>query len=125
MIVRGAGVLCAIIAARRVGGWSGFLLRTLLGFGFGSFISAAGSATCSGYGASRAVPGIYGDRRQDLLLGLCQWFPVNGLGPLLQAALAAGVAAGRLYGGQIDIPVLIKNIVPSQKLHKLAGGRAR
>ena len=64
------------------------------------FIFAAGSATCSGYGASR-------------------------LGPLLQAALAAGVAAGRLYGGQIDIPVLIQDVVPGQKLYELAGGRAR
>ena len=100
MIARGAGVLRAIIAVRRVGGWSGFLLRTLLGYGFGSFISAVGSATCSGYGASR-------------------------LGPLLQAALAAGVAAGRLYGGQVDIPVLIQDVVPSQKLYELAGGRAR
>ena len=98
LIVRGAGVLCAIIAARRVGGWSGYLLRTLLGSGLGSFIFAGGCATISGCGASRL---------------------------LLQGALAAGVVAGRLYGGQIDIPVLIKDIVPSQKLNKLAGGRAR
>ena len=100
MSVRGVGVLCAIIAARRVGGWSGCLLRTLLGYGLGSFIFAGGCATISGCGASR-------------------------LGPLLQAALAAGVAAGRLYGGQVDIPVLIQDVVPSQKLYELAGGRAR
>ena len=100
MIVRGVGGLFAIIAARRVGGWSGFLLRTLLGYGSGSFIFAAGSAICSGYGASR-------------------------LSPLLQGALAAGVAAGRLYGGQIDIPILVQNVVPGQKLYELAGGRAR
>ena len=100
MSALGAGALLATIVARYVGGWSGFLLRTLLGYGFGSFIFAAGTATCSGYGASR-------------------------LGPLLQAALAAGIAAGRLYGGQVDIPVLIQDVVPSQKLYELAGGRAR
>ena len=100
MSARGVGVLCATIAARRVGGWSGLLLRTLLGYGFGSFIFAAGTATCSGYGASR-------------------------LGPLVQGALAAGVAAGRLYGGLIEIPVLINDVVAGQKLHELTGGRAR
>ena len=100
MIARGVGVLCATIAARHVGGWSGFLLRTLLGYGFGSFIFAAGTATCSGSGASR-------------------------LGPLVQGALAANVAAGRLYGGLIDVPVLIQNIVAGQELYQLAGGRTR
>ena len=100
MIARGVGVLLATIAARRVGGWSGFLLRTLLGYGFGSFIFAAGTAACSGYGASR-------------------------LGPLVQGALATGVAAGRLYGALIDVPVLIQDIVPGQKLNKLAGGCTR
>ena len=100
MIARGVGVLCATIAARRVGGWSGLLLRTLLGYGFGSFIFAAGTATCSGYGASR-------------------------LGPLVQGARAAGVAAGSLYGGLIEIPVLIKDIVPGQKLNELTGRRTR
>ena len=45
--------------------------------------------------------------------------------PDIQAALAAGIAAGRLYGGQVDIPVLIQDVVPSQKLYELAGGRAR
>ena len=100
MIARGVGVLCATIAARRVGGWSGLLLRTLLGYGFGSFIFAAGTATCSGYGASR-------------------------LGPLVQGALAAGVAAGRFYGGLIEIPVLINDVVAGQKLHELTGRRTR
>ena len=100
MSALGVGVLCATIAARRVGGWSGLLLRTLLGYGFGSFIFAAGTATCSGYGASR-------------------------LGPLVQGALAANVAAGRLYGGLIDVPVLIQDIVSCEKLDKLAGGRTR
>ena len=100
MIVRGAGVLCAIIAARRVGGWSGYLLRTLLGYGLGSFIFAGGRATISGCGASR-------------------------LRPLVQTTLAASVAAGRLYGGRIDVPVLIEDVVPSQKLYELAGGRTR
>ena len=100
MIVRGVGVLCATIAVRRVGGWSGLLLRTLLGYGFGSFTFVAGTATCSGYGASR-------------------------LGPLLQGALAAGVAAGRLYGGRIDVPVLIQNVVSREKLDKLTGGCTR
>ena len=100
MIARGVGVLCATIAARRVGGWSGFLLRTLLGYGFGSFIFAAGTATCSGYGASR-------------------------LGPLVQGALTASVGAGRLYCRKINIPVLIENIVSRQKLYELTGGRAR
>ena len=100
MIARGAGVLCAIIAARRVDGWSGCLLRTLLGYGFGSFISAVGSATCSGCGASR-------------------------LGPLVQTTIAASVAAGSLYGSQIDVPVLIQDIVPGQQLYELPGSRAR
>ena len=100
MSALGAGALLATIVARYVGGWSGFLLRTLLGYGFGSFIFAAGTATCSGYGASR-------------------------LGPLVQGALAASVAAGRLYGGLIDVPVLIEYVVAGQKLDKLTGGRAR
>ena len=103
MSARGVGVLCATIAARRVGGWSGFLLRTLLGYGFGSFIFAAGTATCSGCEASRAV-----------------W-----LGPLVQGALAAGVAAGSLYGGLIEIPVLINDIVAGQKLDEGSGRRTR
>ena len=94
------GGLLATIVARRVGGWRGVLLRTLLGYGFGSFIFAAGTATCSGYGASR-------------------------LGPLVQGARAAGVAAGSLYGGLIEIPVLINDVVSRQKLHELTGGRAR
>ena len=100
MIARGVGVLCATIAARHVGGWSGFLLRTLLGYGFGSFIFAAGTATCSGYGASR-------------------------LGPLVQSALAAYVAACSLYGGLIQVPVLINDVVAGQKLYELARGRTR
>ena len=100
LTARGVGVLCATIAARRVGGWSGLLLRTLLGYGFGSFIFAAGTATCSGYGASR-------------------------LGPRVQAALAASEAAGSLYGGLIEIPVFIEDVVAGQKLHELAGGRTR
>ena len=112
MIARGVGVLCATIAARRVGGWSGCILRTLLGYGFGSFIFAAGTATCSGYGASSFVEPArrYGER--------C-------LGPLVQGALASGVAAGRLYGGLIEIPVLINDVVAGQKLYQLAGGRTR
>ena len=101
LIVRGAGVLCAIIAARRVGGWSGFLLRTLLGYGFGSFISAAGSAICSGCVAFRA------------------------LSPLVQTTLAASIAAGSLYGGLIEIPVLINDVVAGQKLDELTGRRTR
>ena len=98
MIVLGAGALFATIAARRVGGWSGCLLRTLLGYGFGSFIFAVGSATCSGCGASR-------------------------LSPLVQTTLAASVAAGRLYCRGVDVSMLIQNIVPGQKLYQLAGGR--
>ena len=98
MIARGAGVLLAIIAARRVGGWSGYLLRTLLGYGPGSFIFAGGCATISGCGASR-------------------------LRPLVQTTIAASVAAGRLYSRWVDIPVLIKNVVAGQKLYQLAGGR--
>ena len=100
MSALGAGALLATIVARRVGGWSGLLLRTLLGYGFGSFIFAAGTATCSGYGASR-------------------------LGPLVQGALASGVAAGRLYGGLIEIPVLINDVVAGQKLDELTGRRTR
>ena len=118
MIARGVGVLCATIAARRVGGWSGLLLRTLLGYGFGSFIFAAGTATCSGYGASRAV-WAESSMVGPLLQGLFR------LGPVVQGALAANVAAGRLYGGLIDVPVLIQDIVAGQKLDKLAGGRTR
>ena len=131
MIARGVGVLCATIAVRRVGGWSGFLLRTLLGYGFGSFIFAAGTATCSGCEASRAVWA-----ESSVIAPLVGWWPgpefavdearlTRGLLVLVQGALAAGVAAGRLYGGQIDIPVLIKDVVSSQKLYELAGGRAR
>ena len=100
MSVRGVGVLCAIIAARRVGGWSGYLLRTLLGYGLGSFILAGGCATISGCGASR-------------------------LGPLVQSALAAYVAACSLYGGLIQVPVLINDVVAGQKLYELARGRTR
>ena len=100
MIARGVGVLCATIAARRVGGWRGILLRTLLGYGFGSFIFAAGTATCSGCGASR-------------------------LGPLVQGALAANVAAGSLYGSLIEVPVLINDVVAGQKLDELTGRRTR
>ena len=108
MSALGAGALLATIVARRVGGWSGFLLRTLLGYGFGSFIFAAGTATCSGCEASRAV-----------------WAESSVIGPLVQGALATGVAAGRLYGGLIDVPVLIEYVVAGQKLHELTGGRAR
>ena len=100
MIARGAGVLCAIIAARRVGGWSGYLLRTLLGSGLGSFIFAGGCATISGCGASR-------------------------LSPLVQTTIAASVAAGSIYRGRVDIPMLIQNVVTGQKLYQLTGSRAR
>ena len=112
MSARGVGVLCATIAARRVGGWRGFLLRTLLGFGFGSFISAAGTATCSGCGASSLVE-------------LAPGYSERWLGPLVQGALASGVAAGRLYGGLIQVPVLINNVVAGQKLDELTGRRTR
>ena len=47
------------------------------------------------------------------------------LGPLVQGALAANVAAGSLYGGLIDVPVLIEDVVAGQKLDKRAGGRTR
>ena len=119
MIARGAGVLCATIAARRVGGWRGILLRTLLGYGFGSFIFAAGTATCSGYGASR------GGWRPGPELAVDEARLARGLLVLVQGALAAGVAAGSLYGGLIEIPVLIHDVVAGQKLHELTGGRAR
>ena len=132
MIARGVGVLCATIAARRVGGWSGFLLRTLLGYGFGSFIFAAGTATCSGYGASRGGwrpgPELAVDEAsltRGLLVELARGYSERCLGPLVQGALAANVAAGRLYGGHIDVPVLIQDIVAGQKLDKLTGGRTR
>ena len=119
MIARGVGVLCATIAARRVGGWSGFLLRTLLGYGFGSFIFAAGTATCSGYGASR------GGWRPGPELAVDEARLARGLLVLVQGALAAGVATGRLYGGLIEIPVLINDIVTGQKLYELTGRRTR
>ena len=132
MSARGVGVLCVTIAARRVGGWSGFLLRTLLGYGFGSFIFAAGTATCSGCEASRAV-WAESSVIAPLVVG---WWPgpelavdearlARGLLVLVQGALAAGVATGRLYGGLIEIPVLINDVVAGQKLHELTGGRAR
>ena len=116
MSVLAAGGLLATLCVSRVGGWRGFLLRTLLGYGFGSFIFAAGTATCSGYGASRA------GRRPGPELAVDEARLARGLLVLVQGALAAGVAAGRLYGGLIDVPVLIQDIVAGQKLDKLAGG---
>ena len=120
----GAGVLCATIAARRVGGGSGLLLRTLLGYGFGSFISAGGRATISGCGASRRGWRPGPEFAVDELRPLARSRLV-GVGPRVQGALAAGGAAGRLYGGLIDVPVLIQDIVAGQKLDKLTGSRTR
>ena len=132
MIARGAGVLCATIAARRVGGWSGLLLRTLLGYGFGSFIFAAGTATCSGCEASRGGwrpgPEFAVDEARlarGLLVELARGYSERWLGPLVQGALAANVAAGRLYGGLIQVPVLINDVVAGQKLDELTGRRTR
>ena len=132
MIARGVGVLCATIAARRVGGWRGILLRTLLGYGFGSFIFAAGTATCSGYGASRggwrSGPELAIDEAsltRGLLVELARGYSERCIGPLVQGALAANVAAGSLYGSLIEVPVLINDVVAGQKLYELAGGRTR
>ena len=119
MIARGVGVLCATIAARRVGGWRGILLRTLLGYGFGSFIFAAGTATCSGYGASR------GGWSPGPELAVDEARLARGLLVLVKGALTANVAAGSLYGGLIEVPVLINDVVAGQKLYELTGGRAR
>ena len=47
------------------------------------------------------------------------------LGPLVQGALAANVAACSLYGGLIQVPVLINDVVAGQKLYELARGRTR
>jgi len=119
MIALGAGVLCATIAARRVGGWSGLLLRTLLGYGFGSFIFAAGTATCSGCEASRGgwTPGPE--------LAVDEARLARGLLVLVQGALTANVAAGSLYGSLIEVPVLINDVVAGQKLYELARSRTR
>ena len=124
MSALGVGALLATIVARRVGGWSGLLLRTLLGYGFGSFIFAAGTATCSGYGASRGGWRPGPELAVHTLGSLARGFFV-GLGPVVQSALASGVATGRLYGGLIQVPVLINDVVAGQKLHELTGGRAR
>ena len=81
------GGLVTTLCVRRVGGWRGLLLRTLLAYGFGSFAFVGGVATISGYGASRAG----------------RW-----VGPLIQGVLATSVGTGRLYSSGIDIPVLIE-----------------
>ena len=112
------------LVARRVGGWSGCLLRTLLGYGFGSFIFAAGTATCSGYGASRGGWRPGPELAVHTLRSLARGFFV-GLGPVVQSALASGVAAGSLYGSLIQVPVLINDVVAGQKLDELTGRRTR
>ena len=113
MIARGVGVLCATIAARRVGGWRGILLRTLLGYGVGSFIFAAGTATCSGCEASR------GGWRPGPELAVDEARLARGLLVLVQdalanAPLAAGVFARGLYRRFIDVAVLIQNVVAGE-----------
>ena len=109
------GGLVTTLCVRRVGGWRGLLLRTLLAYGFGSFAFASGVATISGFGASRA-------------LGWADWLAIHielarRVGPLIQGALAANallptrVAARALHGTLIQTPVLIQDVVSGQKLN--------
>ena len=105
------GGLVTTLCVRRVGGWRGLLLRTLLAYGFGSFAFASGVATISGYGASRGT----------------DWLAIHVElarrgGPLVQSALANAllttrVAARALHGTLIQTPVLIQDVVSGQKLN--------
>ena len=111
------GGLATTLCVRRVGGWRGLLLRTLLAYGFGSFAFASGVATISGFGASRA-------------LGWADWLAIHVElarrgGPLVQGALRASgkallptrVAARALHGILIQTPVRIQDVVSGQKLN--------
>ena len=108
------GGLVTTLCVRRVGGWRGLLLRTLLAYGFGSFAFASGVATISGFGASRT-------------LGWADWLAIHVEltrrgGPLVQGALANAllstrVAARALHGTLIQTPVLIQDVVSGQKLN--------
>ena len=106
------GGLATTLCVRRIGGWRGLLLRTLLAHGFGRFAFANGVATISGSGASR---------RTDRLAVHVEL--ARRVGILVQGALAANslltthVAASSLYGILIQTPILIQNVISGQKLY--------